>query len=293
MWGVMLYVFAGLVAAVLTFAAGWWASAEMRTLRAALRIALTAVLNGVVTLVAASIVSPLLGGMIGASMIALVAYREWRVSRFSQLLLRLDANEEGSVTALFEWLDDARPEPPDAPELAVWARYVCAAAEGLLNQDYIDEAERALRLLPAAVDDPLTNASRAQYLAVIHIRRGELPHARAVLSCAPRHIPDPLMQRGVAATHALLLALEGVSDTALSQISHLRSEGGVHPSVDRLLIAASAHALARDNPEAATSLLETATSAHGPKLLERIRRDDGPASSIANAMLQEHIGPYR
>ena len=290
--GVSAYTVFGLSVAGLTLIAGWVAAGEARNLRTGLRVMAGSVVSGVVGTVACYMMGSIAGGLVlGAAVAGIVVVRERRVGTFVRLLAGVGQRDDAPAT-LLEWLDDAMPEHADAGEIATWARYVCAAAEALLHHDYIDEAERALSLLATDIADPIAVASRAQYLAVIHIRRGELSHARTVLASAPGRIPDPLMSLGVSATDALLLALEGSPEKALSRSSELQEETD-HPSIHRLLLSASAHALAQTNPDGAKNLLEEATHEHGTTILERIRRDDGPASPLANAMLQEHVGPYR
>jgi hypothetical protein len=257
------------------------------------RLLLVAALSGAAAALASWLLAPPAGAAIGATLVALSAWRVVGLVRFTRLCGRLaDPDERGAALADIERdLEALRPAPESANSWTPFVQRALYAVAAMINHEIVEPAERLLASLPRA---PLTSeleAQRVQYQAVLLLRRGELEAARAALRCAPDDLEEPTLLQALEATSTLLLALERRSDEALLRIAALGEP--LHAQVAATIRYARVHALAVDDPDGAREIIEEVFRRQGRRAVERIRCTDGPATALCDAILQEHVGPYR
>lgn len=239
----------------------------------------------------------LLRALLGLSIPTALVVGRARRSRAIDQALRELASPERREHALRE-LRARLGAPP--MRMRDWVRWVDAVLHVAANMARVGLAREALALvnrIPAEPLDPHTNGVRAQLVAAACIALGERERARRELATVRRPMADVRIERAIVATTILLDALEGDPE------AEARARDALQVDDDPMLRAALAHALAAGGRrDEAASELEKLRDAVQPEesalvplvpVLERVARQRGPASALAEALLAGVGAPYR
>ena len=131
------------------------------------------------------------------------------------------------------------------------------------------------------------DAIRAQTLATSSLYVGQFDEAAKALHSVPRPAPNEI-EVWLLAVEAWLNALDGNAEKALSHVGKQATEE--NPSLKASHRIIRAHALAgTKNTAAARNELQSLLGEAGAAGLRRLIQPEGPASSLATAMLSEDV----
>ncbi len=158
-----------------------------------------------------------------------------------------------------------------------------------------DRPDRAVAVLLAAGEGDLAPDARLHHLgnlAFAQLQLGDPAAAEATLVRADGAPDDPLAALFVSSTKALVLAVRGRHEEALTLLASLKIPSPHALDLTAIVTRAHASAGAGDEGEA-RALLERLLAAGARETVERATKHGGPASPVARALLEEQGSPYR
>ena len=223
-----------------------------------------------------------IGGVIGIALLASSARRLRQVRGLSILCQRLgeDDAREAALRALQRLFDRARRSNPQRH-----AALVLMATGPLTQAGLWDEARAALREL---TEDTLTEPEsvlRNQALATCELQFDDLDAARAAIERI-RRPTEPSIEVWLVAMEALVMSLRGETERALAHLGTEDTSGNPSLRASHRLVHAHVHA-ARGDEEAAIRELTALEAEAGRAGLRRVTRPRGPASALAERLLDE------
>lgn len=226
-----------------------------------------------------------LGGMLAIAVVG-AGFTRKRTQR-GALLLSLRARDPSTRTmalpALHGLLDRARSTSrPRAVER--YAEVVLLIVPPLTQAGLWEDAERLLEGIEAAALRPRTQALRGQALATCRLERGDVRGARDALASVTEPSDDPEVDAWLFTTEALVCAVDGEPEQALSLLARASEDGNPLLRASRRIVRAHAEA-ALGREEAARAELERTREEIGPAALERALTPEGPASELARSLL--------
>jgi hypothetical protein len=225
----------------------------------------------------------LLGGALGFLLLWSSARRMRDVRGLSILCQRLQERDVTStaLSALNRLLDRVRRENPRR-----YAALVLMCTGPLTQAGLWNEARSRLRGLD---DETLTEPQsvlRNQALATCELQFDEIDAAERAIARIARPA-DESIEVWLVALEALLLALRGEPERALARLGTQQADD--NPSLRASHRLVRAHIMAsREDEEAAIAELELLRQEAGRRGLERVIRPRGPASALAERLLQAH-----
>jgi hypothetical protein len=223
------------------------------------------------------------GGLLAIVLISLQAADAWRSTRVARLERALH-DPERRLRAADALVDELNRES-EGPAVLL------EAAGQLVVAGLDDHAEVVLALMDVSSLEVRHLATLGLYRSILHLRQGELDQAQAMLA-RERRAGDPATRQGLRAMRGLLSALDGEGSSVLEDLEAL-PDRCAHPIIDGLACSARIHALATSDGDAAAQALTALADDGRWPTIENIRAQGGPASKLADRVLQEHVGPYR
>ncbi len=230
----------------------------------------------------------------------LVARRARRARTIDRAIRDLTVPERREE-ALAVLVAQVGPPPMRMRDWSSWSKIVLFVAAHVARAGLPREALSLVDRIDRALLDPYTTGVRAQIVAACCVPLGERERARRELTTVARPARDALFERAIVATEILLDALDGAPTAEARARSSLAAERDPH--VGSTLRAALAHALAASGQrdEAVAELRKLAAETPPPPkdglplqpVLERVARQRGPASPLAEAILGGQSTPYR
>jgi len=229
----------------------------------------------------AELIAAAFGGVVGLGLTWTSVRRMRDIRGLSVLCQRVaepDAQEQ-ALAALEHVLDGVRSENPE--------RYVALVlmATGPLTHAGAWEAARAR--LRSLGELPLTTAQsvlRNQALATCELQFDELDAAQEAIDRIERPT-EPSIEVWLVAIEALLMAVRGESERALAHLGGQDTSDNASLRASHRLVHAHIYA-ARGDVAAATTELERLREEAGSSGLERVVRPRGPATGLAERMLE-------
>lgn len=222
------------------------------------------------------------GGLIGLGLLSSSVRRMRDIRGLSVLCQRLGEDDalEQALDALERLLERVRRRDP--------ARHVAMVlmATGPLTQAGLwEEARSRLQGLDPATLSDAQSVLRNQALATCELQFDELDAAQAAID-AIRRPTEPSIEVWLVAMEALLMAVRGESEAALSHLG--AQDASDNPSLRASHRLVHAHIFAaRGDREAAVEELKRLREEAGRAGIARVLKPRGPASEIAEQLLQE------
>ena len=223
-----------------------------------------------------------IGGIIGLALLSSSARRLRQVRGLSILCQRLaeDDAREAALRALQRLLDRARRSNPQRH-----AALVLMATGPLTQAGLWDEARAALReVAEGTLTDP-QSVLRNQALAACELQFDDPDAAQATIDRI-RRPAEPSIEVWLVAMEALVMSLRGQTERALAHLGAEDTSGNPSLRASHRLVHAHIHA-ARGDEEGAIRELNALEAEAGRTGLRRVTRPRGPASALAERLLEE------
>lgn len=180
------------------------------------------------------------------------------------------------------------------PAVRMRANLELFAAHQLIRANLWSEAEELLKSLPAQYMTADFRSAHAAGMTVCRIYQADKVGARAWFTQIPRPARDPKIEAIYRTIDGLFLVLEGRSQEALGIVGHDEEPLSEPTELERGREHVRAHALAAlGDTDRARAILHRMSSRHSVAALERVAAIGGPASSLAQAILNDRDQPYR
>ncbi|MBW2509177.1 MAG: hypothetical protein JRE81_11140 [Deltaproteobacteria bacterium] len=223
-----------------------------------------------------------IGGIIGLALLSSSARRLRQVRGLSILCQRLaeDDAREGALRALQRLLDRARRSNPQRH-----AALVLMATGPLTQAGLWDEARAALREVAEGTLTEPQSVLRNQALAACELQFDDPDAAQATIDRI-RRPAEPSIEVWLVAMEALVMSLRGQTERALAHLGTEDTSDNPSLRASHRVVHAHIHA-ARGDEEAAIRELSALEAEAGRAGLRRVTRPRGPASALAERLLEE------
>jgi len=232
----------------------------------------------------------ILGAVVSGTFMATLTWLRARRSHVARgtVLLAMRLADPTTRDRAREALDQnlARMRPAQDAPWGGYAELAIVVVSGASQAGLFDYGAELLASIPADRLDPRRGALVGQALATCRVRLGDVEGAREAIAAVERPVADDAVERWMQTLEALIAALTGDPEAALSATALVDGDEDASLSASRHLV--RAHAFAAMSKEAeARAELEALRDTLGDAGLTQALSPDGPASALARELAAE------